>query len=232
MQLVLNMSKKRAASSDLSGGLGDINPQWIGQKCGTRWWGSKMRAHRLSPAVLQPTAATEVINGAAFSIPVPASFAVPPNKAVVFELLKVVIDNPFALASYFSVAPTNGYRQTVEVQIAPPFPQPLTILGWNSPMTIGHTHFALYDKAGTGNNAAYALGQSDLIAVYDWTDETGHGVIVPSPNFQLVVDTLYTAACSPTATNVQAGCRLLYRYKLVELTEYLQMVATLGIGTF
>lgn len=182
-----------------------------------------------STAVPTLTASNGVVGTNALSLPTPASFNVPNNKAVVFELLRVITDNSPNGANLAAVTGNSYLKQSLELQIAPSYSSAAPGLqGYASPVTVVHTHWSVVCQPPAGDQS-FTIQNS--VQEWDLTDGAGHGVVVPSPNFNLVVIQQWGANVTTTTANYVAA-RILFRYKLVDLAEYLQMVSALGIGTF
>lgn len=174
-------------------------------------------------------AASHGVNTNSLTIPVPASVTVPHGKAIVFELLKVYMENNTPLADILANLSQAWYSQAIELQIASPFPPPtVNTYGLGTQSVVAHDH-ALFQWDGGATGAI--IEDPHVVTVTDLTDGAGHGVIVPSPNFQFVVARDFPGNVTTTQP-ISCFCRLLFRYKLVDIEEYLQMVTALGLGTF
>jgi hypothetical protein len=200
------MSRKRTkADSDLSGGLDDNNPQVV----------SISNPIPAFPVATQNQSFAQVIN-----LPLPPASNVPVNKAIVFEVTKVIFELPWNPVNVLAVNPT-WLISLIELVQGVVTPLPTLGLGIANSQVVAHSHKTWFDAGAAGG-----AGTFDHVQVIDLTDDAGHGIILPTGTFTLLSNNQYNVpAISTQATG--AACKIYYRYKLVPLQEYIQMVGSL-----
>lgn len=194
---------KRSASSmsainkSLTGGTGDVNPQWF----------------RFAPD--QSTVVNSIIAQVA-PTPLAAFNNVPGNKAVVMEVLKVA----------FAHAPTWGNLTNISNQaqwktslLAGTRPTSDINLGWGAPTVISFNN-----QVGTTASTVTTqyTGAIDTSVVVDLTDGAGHGVLLAANQ----VTWLWQEETLGLQTNTsnEKSCAFLYRFKEVSLQEYMGII--------
>lgn len=193
------MSKRKAAG-DLTGGSGDVNPQWF----------------NLSTVQASADANTTT----AFALPV-QRLNNKTGKSLVMEILRICWDLPLYEPPAASTFSSYGFLSTKD----PGLPQPATSISLNTAVQIrkaGTTldYIARTIQTGVSNSATAIY---DEPVYHDVQDGAGHGVLVATDTIYL---SIATAVASSTATgqfnNITA--RLLYRWKEVSLQEYIGIV--------
>lgn len=155
---------KRGRSDTLTGGTGDVNPQW------------------LSPQQFV-LAAGQSFGVTAFALPV-NRFATPKNKSIIIEVLKVIADYPTP-----NVIPAaTGTTQLARYQIST---KPLTTYDPSQPTVFA---FGAQTWRGamtaTGGSQAVVQEPSQL----DTTDGAGHGILVATDQIYFQFETVAYAA--------------------------------------
>jgi hypothetical protein len=151
--------------------------------------------------------AANTFTEAPISLPVPR-YSASGGKSIVMEFLKVEFNNP-ALDTEFGAASSNKNC----VQALSTISQ--TAVASSSPRTIQWCEVEFrgaFTAAGT-----YETKTRDPL-VFDLTDGAGHGLLIGTDQIFWGANTLgYTAAAL-------FGCRILYRFKEIALTEYIGIV--------
>lgn len=130
------------------------------------------------------------------------------NKAVVIEILKVFWNSPLVDAN--NAAGGNNITQTAHLSTA--------LLGTaapNSPFV-----FAYFDKQDRGAFTAAGTYQTthDDPVVYDCSDGAGHGILVATDRI------FFQAVTTGHAAAVTFGAKIMYRFKEINLPEYIGIV--------
>lgn len=155
------MSKRKAP--ELTGGTGDVNPQWFGF------------------VVLQ--SAADVFTEAQVPVPINPSMGARANRAIIIEILRVQFiwsldttqspASPQRHTAYLRTALASGGASNSAIQIDP---QTVATDQW---ITI---------QAGAG---ATVVGK-DASVIQDLTDGAGHGLVIASQNLVLGISTINT----------------------------------------
>jgi hypothetical protein len=224
-------------SSSLTGGSGDVNPQW---------YKFTLTDPLLYTAPNPPGSTTSDWVSQAFPVPIQRT-RVNGQKAWVMEVLKIrwqLGTNSNAGVSapkHYSGGQTNtsAFLTTKQYTAAPG--------GGEGPVidqrsfTINEVGAVVSSDASTPpywlNASPGAFWESPLDVTHDLTDGAGHGVIVATDNVYLGMNTVLTAngiIGSPTNGDITFDaflvegiflyCWLLYRFKEVGLTEYIGVV--------
>jgi hypothetical protein len=184
---------KRARSS-LTGGTGDVNPQWF----------------NLSNGINPEAAYADSGNS------IPIQRLPDGNSAQVMEVLKV--EWGFGSASTFTATSADanfrGYLLTRSFGTAEPTSQQ------SSGVLISKWQPGFASRSiGTPADQQISI-YVEAPYVEDLTDGMGHGVLVATD--QLFLGTVQSGATNPVTGNIT--CRLLYRWKNVRLSEYIGIV--------
>lgn len=178
----------KRSRNDLTGGSGDINPQWL-----------------TFNAITQSAANTYTES----SINLPINrFQNPKGRSIVMEALKV----EFTLPTIDSNSAAGGDLKTCSIQLTP---SSSSAINTSDPKVL-----AQYSRQFRGAFTAggtYSVVENNPECI-DLTDGNGHGVLVATDTLFLGVNTVgYGTAAS-------FACRILYRFKIVTLEEYIGIV--------
>lgn len=210
--------KYSKSDADLSGGLRDNNPQFFS-------------AGLTIPAVASSGTGRTTV--AAFQLPLPVQFNAPANMAVVFEILKVTLDTPTPLGTFPTSNPSPGTfvinNITSELRSGnlPPTPVIGTLVDQS---VIVHSHdAAVYATDSVSGDVRPALGPWSRLKIFDLTDEAGHGLVLPTQNVWFIVSETSGGTANITSQYLAttAAFRLLFRYKAIPLSEYIQATASM-----
>lgn len=191
------------ASRSLTGGSGDVNPQW-----------TTANITLAAPAASATAVAEVTINTNAGRIP----FGTKNQRALVMEVLKVQWIPQFTLNGpgstltagiyepYLSTRPMSGLAVGVFVNAA------------NS--TVAIERFRISRMLVTSGAFDLAFSVSPII---DLTDGNGHGVLVASPQLYagMILTNSTSADLFDAGVDQFCACRVLYRWKEVGLEEFL-----------
>ena len=202
----------KAAASSLTGGTGDVNPQWLSAAAGVG---------QLQTGT-SPGSSASLSQQTQIPVPVPR-FSVKDGKSIVMEVLKIVwaygVDLPINTDNSFELI-LNGYLSTIQ-------PQPASAAS-----SIAGTTVDYYSAAFT-ETQTNAIGvdfletiPSDNPTFHDITDGAGHGVLVATDNVWLTLNATATVFNSTQVTipGATITARMLYRFKEVTLQEYIGIV--------
>lgn len=189
---------KRGRTDALTGGSGDVNPQWMSGQL--------------------TLAGGDVTTQAQINLPV-SRIPDHKGKVMVIELLKFFVNMPPVPYSSIGTALTGTARLNSQC-ILSVGPTGLTSAGGLKQLSdvttlasINDSRLAIFNSGGS----LWAQATPDP-QVFDCTDGAGHGVLVGA-------DSIYVAAT--TANYVTAATfqyKILYRFKEVNLTEYIGIV--------
>lgn len=186
--------KRGRNSESLTGGTGDVNPQWY--TCAAN-------------AMDAPNTFSEV----ATPVPIARQHRSTSSKATVFEVLKVI----FITGNIDQTFDATFSRKNVQVQVSTRSLQTLGIFPLNPAVIAFYTRTYAGLVADDPADQQFALVTEQPFVV-DLTDGAGHGVLVASDNLYVGLNTEgYLAATSCVV-------KILYRFKDVTLTEYIGMV--------
>jgi len=179
---------KRARGESLTGGTGDVNPQWMTLSLLTLTANNQATTQQTQ----LPVTRTQGARG----------------KATIIEILKVQF---FANSINNTPAAGGDLRQfTVTLSTAAQASAAPSI-----PNTIAYTNTQFFGAFSAGQSF-YAVTNYPI--QQDLTDGAGHGVLVATDSIYLNGVTFGYAAQGVF------GCRILYRFKDVSLTEYIGIV--------
>jgi len=193
-------------SSTLTGGTGDVNPQWY-------------RLAIPSQPQVSASAGTVVVGNATVTYPTPVpKFPEKKDRAIVMELLKIM----WAPDQVFNPVSAQAGKSTLTAQL----------LTASSPTVIPSNDGRVVDFCIINEGVSVATGGpvffgevSTLPIIHDLTDETGHGVLIATDNITLVAQAAATGiGGSATVTGWQCVAFLLYRFKEISLAEYIGIV--------
>lgn len=193
--------KRSRATAALTGGTGDVNPQWF-----------------VLPALtsLQPNVFNEI------SVPTPISRLnnrQAGTKATVLEVLKIEFSHP----NINNTFATTFSRKNSQVQLGTSHKDGIAPADGT---TLAYSFVTYAGTIATDTNEDQWVIYYPNPITYDLTDGAGHGVLVASDKLYFGGGTLgYDAA-----TNSAWLCRILYRFKDVGLTEYIGMVQSQQSG--
>lgn len=230
----------KSAGNSLTGGTGDVNPQWykltVVDNTGAQDTSGVNTA--LGPFVQQT-----------FPLPIPRNRNAGGNKATVVEVLKLkwdvtILDNSgyggFAGGTYKWAGGTvyvNSQLTTKSWSSQPPLSDGTII---DSNPAAFYTSPTLFFSS-TASDGVVAGGESEegIHILRDLTDSAGHGLLVATDNVylsqQVGVLSHWPAVASPFAggnfqtigynvTGCSTNCQMLYRFKNVTLEEYIGIV--------
>lgn len=189
-------SPMSAVNKALTGGTGDVNPQWF----------------RFSA---DQSLVVDSIIAQTQNTPLAAFNNVPGNKAVVMEVLKFVTSHSPIYGNLTSSAQSQTWRSGI---FAGNRPTTDLNLGWGAPTVIGfHNEFG--GTPSTGNTQQYDVQGSYVV---DLTDGAGHGVLLAAN--QVTWLWVETTAGGATLTTSDKSAAFLYRFKEVSLQEYMGII--------
>lgn len=206
---------KRRAGSSLTGGTGDVNPQWM------------------TLNVTQGAADNTTTTG--FALPVPR-YPMQNGKSIVMEIIKVQWSmSPLAMktADVPAASAFFGLLQNALISTSNLAPLTTTTLasitqGLANPRVISH-----YQKeagviavgAPSGTAQMWVLSANDEPVFMDLTDGAGHGFLVGTDTIYITILTGTKAGATfESGQSNNALCRLLYRFKEIDLAEYVGIV--------
>ena len=147
----------------------------------------------------------------AFGVPIQRINPARPQKAITMEILKVMWQAP-ALGPIGAAAET---AQSVQSYIATSDP------GVTAVTTLANPHVVdgfFKEREGAFTAAGTYASTDDSVEVHDLTDGSGHGVLIATDNIYIQVAS--TALAAVKTVNL----KILYRWKEVELVEYIGIV--------
>jgi len=185
---------KRARADSLTGGTGDVNPQF------------------LSGAVT--TLVADTSNTIQVPLPVARAPGATGNRVQVVEILKMWIDLPRSPAIAAVGESAKDFFFSVSTA-----PIPGTGVGfgdWADAKVIWYVEYRMngaFTAAGT-----YYTGWVDQGTHIDLTDGVGHGILVGTDNL------FFTVSSNNLGSTLRASFKVLYRFKNVGLAEYIGIV--------
>lgn len=193
-----------ASSRALTGGTGDVNPQYMSVK---------LTAPDVAGTVVEST------------VPLPINRVQPggrANTAQVIEVLKVYYEYNY---SQFFTNIDNTDKNVSGIWQGEIGVKTSTAMKGSVPDVISHDAFSvkMHQLGGTSANNCVAWTQHTP-SWHDLTDGAGHGMLIPSD--QLYFRFNYLQSGATTTTNLPfASIRMFYRIKNVSLQEYIGMVS-------
>lgn len=189
---------KRARADSLTGGTGDVNPQW------------------LSAQILQIVADTN----AAVTIPLPQNRL--PNaqgKVNVFEILQVEWDLSLQAPGTTGTFTNIGVLSSAPIIVPAGFPANSSDVRAmkTNPKVIDYTESTRLVLTGVG----FSERDNTEPILHQLHDGAGHGTLIGTDNLYLGVTTKGNDA---TTAQQVATCHIMYRIKSVSLTEYIGIV--------
>ena len=165
------MNKRKAV--ELTGGSGDVNPQWVGFSA--------------------VQGANDQFTETSFDLPVNPTMGGRANKAIVVEILRV----QFIWALDATQSPSTPQRWSAHLQAGAGEGSILLSEIQTSTSTI-IVDQALTIQAGAGSTVAFR----DASTLYDLTDGAGHGVIVAAKNDTVGISTFNTAVSNRVTVRI------------------------------
>lgn len=188
-----------AMSKALTGGTGDVNPQWF--------------RFQPSTTLVVDAPVTQVVQ-----TPLAAFNNVPSNRAVVMEVLKVAFTFAKRMGGLGLVAGQKEEYQGLYAGARNATAVADILAGYGAPTCI-----AFYAKDGlTGSTANNQEITNEATVIIDCTDGAGHGILLGANQVswihQLDTETAQTLLLAPKS------CAFLYRFKEVSLQEYMGII--------
>lgn len=201
----------KAAAGSLTGGTGDVNPQWY-------------RTTVSIPNVSAAPGSNAIQQGVAgFPTPVP-KFNQRQDKSIVMELLKVMWTNDVDW-TFTGASPSGVLEVTSQVLTKNPAGGG-PVLPTDGSVVDNYVYREAFDVSST------AIVASDLVhdgvVIHDLTDGAGHGILIATDNVYIAASVIgYNTAASGgnlVFISNKMYASLLYRFKEVALAEYIGIV--------
>jgi len=195
----------------LTGGTGDVNPQWY---------------RLITPTVSQTTAASAGISTqATFPLPVVRKGQLA-GKVTVVELLKVRWGNQLGFAT--NIQQNAIYTLSAYLSTKAPQPTGAGLAPFSSlsdPSIVDFVSVTTAIGVSVAINLLAFSSDNETPNFHDLTDGAGHGILIATDNIYLSMQLLSSSidGGSYTATGI-SNAALLYRFKDVTLTEYIGIV--------
>lgn len=188
----------KRGSSALTGGSGDVNPQWM--------------------CITITQTSTDVLT--TISVPLPVQrLSQKTGKSMVMEILRIYWDVPA-----YTVAPAQGIVVWAALTTKNPnLPNGPSQAQLNAVQASGITVDYINRLQACNSAAAGSFYNVDEPIVRDLTDGSGHGVLIGTDNLFVTLSTQISGSTATGAVN-HATCRVLYRWKDVALQEYIGIV--------
>lgn len=195
-----------SSAKSLTGGTGDVNPQW-----------TVFNLTLTGPGGGVTNSVESALSTGAGRVPLGTSKN---NKAVVMEILKVQCLSQFTL-----IAPDNLFRSFAAFVVLGTRSLSgvaVGIFSYSTANTVDEHRITGAQQLAGAAGAFQTFGGDSTLFVHDLTDGAGHGVLVASQNLYatLAISNGANAMLVP-ATDQYIQLRVLYRYKEVSLPEYL-----------
>jgi len=191
------MPKRAKSDGSLTGGSGDVNPQWFGMQI------------------------SQVANDATTTqaYPLPVQRLNDKDQSQVMEILRIVWDLPAFLPGSNSTLSLAGFLTTKDPNLTSgglPLSQfnKLRVQGG----TIDYFNRTVATSASFVGDIMY-----DEPTFHELTDGAGHGVLVATDTLFLTLAS-EIGASGATGTQSNMMCKVLYRWKNVTVTEYVGIV--------
>lgn len=174
---------------------------------------------------------------ATFQLPVPPNTCTPSGQALVLEVLQIQFDSSSPEFIFPSTVPTpvNAVvvnSSIVELHAGVPPTTPITG-GLFDPTVLAHRHTQAIARQSPSNAAAveFTMDLWERIVTYNLQDGDGHGIIIPSGSIWFIyraeINSLGAGVTSSSFLQTTAAFRMMYRYKYVSISEYVQMISSL-----
>lgn len=179
---------KRGRNNELTGGSGDVNPQWLTFN-------------------LMTQTGVNAFTETSLNLPI-NRFANPKGRSIVMEVLKV----EFSMPPPDTNNSAGGNILTTIVQLNP---SSVNNVDQSNPKALAQYQRSFRGAFTAGGSYSAVENNPECV---DLTDGNGHGVLVAT-------DTMFFA-CNTSNFGAPAGfgARLLYRFKIVTLEEYIGIV--------
>lgn len=227
------MKRARSSSSgSLTGGTGDVNPQYL-----------KIRGADAGPAGT-PAAAVSTISAPNPLAPLNQAYSSSQSRAIVMEILRVrfqflpfLSNVPPSTASWYVIdfislqSSPDAYNQFVGGLATMSSQVQFDLMANHRPETICSKMFRFEgNEYGDVNTGTRNIGKLETSFDYDvdLTDQDGHGILFGGQNLYLTLTTYTTSAGGLTTSQAIYNCVITYRAKSIPLTEYLGMLQSFG----
>lgn len=193
---------KRKMSDTLTGGTGDVNPQWM-----------RIQVTEATPGVPQ-----------SIQFPLPIQrLQQSAGRSQVVEILKVIWDNTQYVGTTAGTYKTAGILSTGGNLPVPTTPLSYEQLKANSKIISYANNY--YINVGGASAALFGVGEDGNNWLVDLTDGAGHGILIGTDFLFLSVLSGTAAGGSVNPTSSQTSTvYVLYRMKDVSLAEYVGIV--------
>lgn len=193
---------RRKRGGGLTGGTGDVNPQWF----------------NMDTAVSLTDSNPIVAAGAhqSYTVPVQQSAMMRPGRNNVMEILKVqfyISGTLGTISSRLRVGLTTRAPSTSGNDLLPTKPHVIAATAFTGVGCLG----------GTGATAGTQYGCTFDVNL---TDEAGHGVIFAGQTIYLGLESDAMSGTNTTPAVTTARCKILFRWKGVTMTEYIGVVTS------